>query len=165
MVELFKALAEFQDEVPVIHEETKGYNYTYANLNSVFKTIKPLLKVKGLGFTQFLNGDSLDTYLFHIKTGQKIESSILIPKGVALKGQNEFQTLGSGITYLRRYSLACLLGLITDKDIDACGDTDVEPKLNRCKTLDELKEVYGFLSKSDQSKYATLKNKLKINLK
>ena len=165
MVELFKALAEFQDEVPVIHEETKGYNYTYASINSVFKTIKPLLKEKGLGFTQFLNGDSLDTYLFHIKTGQKIESSILIPKGVVLKGQNEFQTLGSGITYLRRYSLACLLGLITDKDIDACGDADVQQKLNSCKTLDELKTVYSALDSANQSKYATLKNKLKINLK
>ena len=165
MKELFKALAEFQDEVPVIHEETKGFNYTYANLNSVFKTIKPLLKSKGLGFTQFLNGDSLDTYLFHIETGKKIHSTILIPNDVALKGQNQFQTLGSGITYLRRYSLACLLGLITDKDIDACGDTDSEARLNSCKTLDELKTVYGSLSKADQTKCKTIKDNLKTKLK
>lgn len=165
MKELFKALAEFQNEVPVIHEETKGYNYTYANLNSVFKTIKPLLKSKGLGFTQFLNGNSLDTYLFHIETGQKIESSILIPTGISLKGQNEFQTLGSGITYLRRYSLACLLGLITDKDIDACGDVNVDKTLEGCKTLEELKTAYSKLSKADQTKYASLKDELKIKLK
>ena len=164
MVELFKALAEFQDEVPVVHEETQGYNYTYANLNSVFKVIKPLLKEKGLGFTQFLNGNSLDTYLFHIETGQKIESSILIPVGVNLKGQNEFQTLGSGITYLRRYSLACLLGLITDKDIDACGETDVEERLKKCVTLVDLKLIYSGLSKSDQTKYSSIKDELKLKL-
>ena len=42
MKTLFKALADFQNEVPTIHEETKGFNYTYSNLNSIFKVIKPL---------------------------------------------------------------------------------------------------------------------------
>ena len=37
MKTLFKALADFQNEVPTIHEETKGFNYTYSNLNSIFK--------------------------------------------------------------------------------------------------------------------------------
>ena len=121
MKELFKALAEFQNEVPVIHQNTKGYNYTYADLNQVFDVIKPLLKKHGLGFTQYLNDDSLNTTLFHIKSGEVLNSSIEIPK-VTLKGQNEFQALGSGITYLRRYSLSCILGLITDKDADAAGE-------------------------------------------
>ena len=44
MINLLKALAEFQQEVPTIHEDTKGYNYTYANLGQIFKVIKPLLK-------------------------------------------------------------------------------------------------------------------------
>lgn len=121
MKELFKALAEFQNEVPVIHQNTKGYNYTYADLNQVFDVIKPLLKKHGLGFTQYLNHDALETLVFHIESGEHIKSIINIPK-VTLKGQNEFQALGSGITYLRRYSLSCLLGLITDKDADASGE-------------------------------------------
>ena len=49
MKNLLKSLAEFQNEVPVIHEETKGYNYTFANLNTIFKVIKPLLKSSMLG--------------------------------------------------------------------------------------------------------------------
>ena len=40
---------------------------------------------------------------------------------------NDFQTLGSGITYLRRYSLSTILGLITDKDVDACGTQETKP--------------------------------------
>ena len=34
---------------------------------------------------------------------------------------NEYQSFGSGVTYYRRYALASMLGLITDKDLDACG--------------------------------------------
>ena len=32
MKTLFKALADFQNEVPTIHEETKGFKYTYQTL-------------------------------------------------------------------------------------------------------------------------------------
>ena len=120
MKNLLKALSEFQNEVPTIHEETKGFNYTYSNLNSIFKVIKPLLKKHGLGFYQNLDNRNLVTTVYHVESGEQIQSSSAIPE-VTLKGMNDFQTLGSGITYLRRYSLSTILGLITDKDVDACG--------------------------------------------
>ena len=120
MKTLLKALSEFQNEVPTIHEETKGFNYTYSNLNSIFKVIKPLLKKHGLGFYQNLDNRNLVTTVYHVESGEQIQSSSAIPE-VTLKGMNDFQTLGSGITYLRRYSLSTILGLITDKDVDACG--------------------------------------------
>ena len=41
---------------------------------------------------------------------------------------NDYQSLGSGITYLRRYSLSTMLGLITDKDVDACGEAEPKKK-------------------------------------
>ena len=125
MKNLLKALSEFQDEVPTIHEETKGYNYTYSNLNTILAVIKPLLKKHGLGFYQKLEARSLETIVFHVESGEQITSTSEIPQ-VNLKGMNDYQTLGSGITYLRRYSLSVMLGLITDKDIDACGEQ--EPK-------------------------------------
>jgi hypothetical protein len=121
MKNLFKALAEFQNAVPIIHEDTKGYNYTYANLNSIFKVIKPLLKKYKLGFTQMLDGDKLKTIIYHIDSGESIESSVTMPIA-DLKGMNVYQSMGSAITYFRRYSLSCALGLITDKDIDAAGE-------------------------------------------
>ena len=126
MKNLLKALSEFQNEVPTIHEETKGFNYTYSNLNSIFKVIKPLLNKHGLGFYQNLDARSLVTTVFHVESGEQIQSSSDIPQ-VSLKGMNDYQTLGSGITYLRRYSLSVMLGLITDKDVDACGTQ--EPNL------------------------------------
>jgi hypothetical protein len=81
-----------------------------------------LLEKHGLCFTQVLQGTSLKTIIFHIESGEQIESIIDIPQNVELKGMNAFQVLGSAITYLRRYSLSSALGLITDVDNDASGE-------------------------------------------
>ena len=35
MKNLFKALAGFQQEVPAIHQGTKGYGYTYSDLRPI----------------------------------------------------------------------------------------------------------------------------------
>ena len=129
MKHLFKALADFQQEVPVIHKATQGYGYTYADLPKTLEVINPLLKKHGLGFTQLINGTQIATCLFHIESAESIESKIDIPQGVVLKGMNEFQVLGSAITYLRRYALSSMLGLVTDKDTDASGEqVKQEPK-------------------------------------
>ena len=122
MKSLYKALASFQQEVPVIHKGTSGYGYTYADLPAIFETINPLLKKHGLGFTQVFDGHNLVTHLFHVETGEVLSSELPIPQGVSLAKMNDFQVLGSGITYLRRYALSAILGLVTDKDNDAAGD-------------------------------------------
>jgi hypothetical protein len=41
---------------------------------------------------------------------------------VQLKGMNDFQVYGNAISYFRRYSLASILGLVSDKDLDASGE-------------------------------------------
>jgi hypothetical protein len=122
MKHLFKSLAEFQQEVPTIHKATQGYGYTYADLPKIFEVINPLLKKHGLGFTQLINGTELITIVFHVESGETIESKTAIPQNVALKGMNDFQVLGSAITYLRRYALSSILGIVSDKDTDAGGE-------------------------------------------
>ena len=119
---IFKAISEFQQEVPVIHKDTQGFGYTYADLPKIFEVINPLLKKHGLGFTQPLEGKSIRTIIFHIESGETLESVIDIPQEVDLKGMNDFQVLGSAITYLRRYAISSILGLVTDKDTDAHGE-------------------------------------------
>ena len=54
---ILKAISEFQQEVPVIHKDTQGFGYTYADLPKIFEVINPLLKKHGLGFTQPLEGN------------------------------------------------------------------------------------------------------------
>ena len=126
MKNLYKALAKFQSEVGVIYKGAKAgkgdYAYKYASLPSVVEAITPHLKDAGLGFTQPIIIDEgvkmLKTTVFHTDSGEHIDSLIPIPD-VTLRGQNDYQSLGSGITYLRRYTLEAILGLTTTKDDDA----------------------------------------------
>jgi len=124
-LKIYKALADFQQEVPVIHKGTSGFNYTYADLTTIFEVIKPLLKTHGLGFYQAVDLGYVKTTVFHIESGEEVSSKTFIPTGVSLNKMNDFQVLGSGITYLRRYALSAILGLVTDKDTDASGVQDV----------------------------------------
>ena len=127
---LYQALADFQQEVPIIYKTTQGHNYTYADLPAIFGIINPLLKKHGLGFTQLVTVINptdkaipvIETRLFHVEAGESIESTTIIPQNVSLMKMNDFQVLGSAITYLRRYALSSMLGLVTDKDNDASGE-------------------------------------------
>ena len=136
MKNLYKALANFQQEVPVIHKGTSGYGYSYADLPAIFETINPLLKKHGLGFYQAVNGTKIDTTVFHIESGEIITSSTDIPQNVQLAKMNEFQVLGSAITYIRRYALSAMLGLVTDKDTDASGEQVKQATKGSLKTND-----------------------------
>lgn len=143
MKNIFKALADFQYECPIIIKNTQGYGYVFADLPEIVEIIKPLLKTYGLGYTQPLHGNQIKTILFHVESGETIESLTDIPQGVKLSGQNDFQVLGSAITYLRRYSLCSILGLVTEKDTDASGEqnkTENKPKENKSNGLPWLNE-------------------------
>jgi len=169
MKNLFKALSAFQNEVPVIHKGTKGYGYSYADLPSIFPIINPLLLKHGLGFYQAVNGSKIKTVVYHIESAEMIESETEIPQNVSLKGMNEFQVLGSAITYIRRYSLSSLLGLITDKDTDASGEqekkeSDATKRIESCNTQEELVAVWKSLNKEEQQKYVALKDAKKNQL-
>ena len=129
---LFKALANFQQNVPVIHKGASGYGYTYADLPAIFEVINPILKENGLGFSQLLGtnelgANTIETVIFHAETGESLTSTMVIPNDVTLKGMNEFQVMGSAISYYRRYSLSAILGLVSDKDTDASGEQSKKP--------------------------------------
>lgn len=163
MSELYKALAGFQQEVPNIYKNAKGYSYKFADLGEINDVIKPLLKKHGLGYIQPIDGSTIKTIVFHVESGESIESAADIPQGVQLKGMNDFQVLGSAITYLRRYSLSSMLGLITDEDADAAG-TQVNTKTDKIPDLPpkerELSRAKTYLNKKMQDAgYDTVKAK------
>lgn len=177
MKNLFKALANFQQEVPVIHKGTQGYGYSYADLPAIFEVINPLLKKNGLGFTQLMETKTIKTIVFHIESAETLESITDIPQNVSLAKMNEFQVLGSAITYIRRYALSSALGLVTDKDTDATGtQVKTQPQatkpntitipsnllntitkgLNEVKTQEEL-EIYGKSNLDNIKKHPQIK--------
>ncbi len=151
MKNLYKALANFQQEVPVILKDTSGYGYKYADLPAIFEKINPLLQKHGLGFAQPIVGTKIKTILFHIESGETLESETDMPvesliyeevtktdkKGVEFKanvikgfeGMNRAQAIGSLITYFRRYAISSLLGLVTDKDTDGTKPLDINKEI------------------------------------
>jgi hypothetical protein len=154
MKNLIKSLSAFQNECPIIHKDTKGHNYTYADLPQIFSTINPLMKKHGLCFSQLLENDGLKTILFHVETGESLESFTPIPK-IKLGSMNDYQSFGSGVTYYRRYAISSMLGLVTDKDIDAAGVPakpnvsisasdlgELKYQLDGCGDLTRLKEIW-----------------------
>jgi len=137
MKNIFKALADFQQEVPIIHKDAKGHNYTYTPLVTIIEQITPILKKHHLGYYQGIDGTDIKTVIFHVESGETIESITSMPvdsleyidstdskgkpskKLLGFEGMNKAQAYGSLITYFRRYALSSILGLVTDKDADA----------------------------------------------
>lgn len=171
MKNLIKALSDFQNDCPIIHKDTKGHNYTYADLPQIFSVINPLLKKHKLCFTQLLQDNGIRTILFHVESGEQLESFTSIPL-VKLGAMNEYQSYGSGVTYFRRYALSSMLGLVTDKDTDASGSLmpiaqspqfrlDMLPNVH---TEDELGLLYNTfkssLTHSDLEAFKTRKQQL-----
>ena len=74
---IYKALAEFQQDAPVLLKDTDGYGYKYVKLEHIIAQINPLLRKHGLGFTQLVDGNGLKTVLFHIATGRNNNISFL----------------------------------------------------------------------------------------
>ena len=125
--DLAVALNKAQSDFMVAKKDAKNpfFKSKYATLNSVYEAVAPALLSNGFIIIQPIVGDSVETTLIHA-SGQFITSSCPI---VCAK-QNDPQAMGSAITYARRYSLASLLGVMTDEDDDgekAMGRTDKKP--------------------------------------
>lgn len=119
---LAEALAAFQSEMPEIKLDSKvqvktksghQYEFEYATLQNIMKKVLPVLTKNGLAISQIFTGSALQTTLMH-KSGQSIKSTT--PVDVS---NGSMQEIGSRITYMRRYQLSPLLGIVADADDDA----------------------------------------------
>ncbi|HDY89432.1 MAG TPA: hypothetical protein ENH82_15115 [bacterium] len=137
---IIKALAEFQKLCPPIKKDSKAdvktkaggsYSYKYGSLPHILEIIKPLLEKTGLTYTQLLSIESgqrcIITNLYHIETCELLQSVVDIPE-VEFAGMNIYQSMGSGITYLRRYALMAILGIVAEEDDNDAQGEQVKKK-------------------------------------
>lgn len=120
--ELTKALVKAQIAFPSIPKnKTAGmgkYSYRYADLPSILETVTPILGANGLAVVQ-LPGDmtnqtvSIKTMLLH-SSGEFIEQTFQMPIT-----DTKPQSIGSALTYGRRYALTAMLNICADEDDDA----------------------------------------------
>lgn len=116
---LFEALAKAQMEMEVAKTDSTNpfFKSNYADLASIVKASRPFLAKNGLSVAQrILPSDKghihLSTRLCH-SSGQWMEAMMpLIPP------KNDIQTIGSYITYLRRYNYASIVGVVASGEDD-----------------------------------------------
>ena len=120
--ELALALSKAQAEMPPaeLNAVNPFLKNKYADLGSVIKTAKPVLAKHELAMSQLpISNDAqvgVTTILMH-SSGEWIETTMMLHIGEE-KGKTSAQVAGSIISYLRRYSLASILGMYADEDID-----------------------------------------------
>ena len=126
--EIFKAFAAFQGELDNANKVKQGHGYEYADLAECINTAKPFLAKHGLAVAQMLGmsqsgKQTMITMLTH-SSGQYFSSEFEMVEAVLAggSGKNPAQTLGSAITYQRRYAYAAIIGL-AQEDNDAAGLT------------------------------------------
>jgi len=126
------ALAQAQAEMPAVQFNATNpfLKNKYADLGAIISTSKPILGKNGLSVSQLVSTDNsnvgVTTVLMH-NSGEWLESTAWLPVGEG-KGMSQAQVAGSLITYLRRYSLASILGMYADEDGDSNPAPKSEPK-------------------------------------
>ena len=115
IVNLTKALFLFSVKIDKIKKTSKNpfFNSDYADLPTIQAAIAEPLQECGLLMLQIPDGEGLVTMISHAESGEYIMANSTM-KPV----KNDPQSMGSAITYQRRYSLAALLNLNIDKDDD-----------------------------------------------
>ena len=133
------------DEIESITKNKKGFGYSYADLEAVYNEIRPKVKEKNFVIMQTVEKDSgefkrsdsavpvakdkegnitlsgrvewsipcynLHTEVIHLPTYKTISCDLPL----VMEDINP-QSFGSALTYMRRYSLFVVLGIITEDD-------------------------------------------------
>lgn len=131
IINMAKALISLQGKVDKIKKDTTNpfFKTKYASLSTIQDEIQLPLGEVGLCYTQHPeSGNVLTTLLLHAETGEYMQSSFDMNPI-----KNDPQSIGSAITYAKRYALVAILGLNIDDDDDAnhaSGKTEpkAEPK-------------------------------------
>jgi len=132
----FEAMAKFQKEVPALPKDsTVDYtsksgirtHYRHASLGAIANTIRDALEANGLSYrwetTPHDDGRLTVTCIVTHVQGHSERTSMTAPADDS-GSKNPLQAIGSGQTYLRRYTLVPALGLSDTEDTDGRPDRD-----------------------------------------
>ena len=171
MKELYTSLAKFNQEVDKIAKDANNpmFRNNYATVDQIITEIRPILAKNGLSVIQIPMNLNLNdggewvgvkTILIH-ESGQTLESEPFYLKAQAQKvdkntGETSItpQSLGSAITYARRYSLTSFLCLATGQDDDgniASGHKQTQMQTQRQGSVSEaqMKRLYAMTRQAD----------------
>jgi hypothetical protein len=134
---LWAAICALQADMPEVSKNrtAKGakFSYRYADISDVLAAVLPALSRVGLALTQETSiidgGIMLTTRLTHAGTGESVEGHYPVARIT-----DDPQTMGSALTYARRYALCTLIGLAPDDDDDGEATKQRAPAAGRINT-------------------------------
>lgn len=106
-----------KQQIGTVKKDSKNpfHKSNYASLNAYIDASEQHLLANGLILVQAGNGSFLEPIivatLIHPESGQWLKSYLPI-----LNPKQDSQGLGASVTYMRRYSIATLLGLVSEDD-------------------------------------------------
>ena len=111
---LVVALLKAQADVKLVEKEANNpfFKSKYADLPAIDKEYKRVFLKHGLVVTQLIEGMGMITVLAHESGEYMLSTATLNPT------KNDPQGLGSAITYMRRYALAAICGIVSSEDDD-----------------------------------------------
>ena len=128
VIEVLKAINNAKKSMKALKKTKLSADgaYKYVTLDDVLEMLKKILPRFKLGFVQTVeslgNDNYITTTVYH-DNGQFISSSAKIPceKDDFLSA---VQSVGAGITYMRRYALCTIFGIVAEDDVDGnCSST------------------------------------------
>ena len=131
---LATALNAFTGEIEDAKKGSQAHQYKYADLSTILQLARPLMHKHGLAVVQFPISDSgqvgILTRLMHT-SGEWLEQPFMMQSEQS-RGMSAAQSIGSVLTYFRRYALAAVLG-IAQVDDDAAETESNKPAADAAK--------------------------------
>ena len=118
IAKLALAQTKVQKEIKDLPKESKGFAHKYTTFDKLVQYLRPILSKHGISFIQMPCGDNENVGVITIymhTSGEYISSKI---ETQIIQAQNKYQSMGSAITYFKRYSLASFVGIASDEDTD-----------------------------------------------
>ena len=138
------AFLAWQKAMPRIDKLRQGHHYRYVGLSELLNAVLPVLAANDLtlhhstsvrdgtfvvrAVLSHTGGRSISTeYPIDLSSVQEAVGAIKVgPKGERRESMNAIQAQGSALTYARRYTTMCILGITDGLDLDA-ADVSTAP--------------------------------------
>lgn len=139
---------------PAMSAKNPYFENKYVPLDKLLAYIKPLFLEAGFIVVQEA---TYSAGVCMVRTEFIHELGTISSEWIGTENKKDPQGTGSSITYLRRYQLLAICGLVGEADNDGEGGMDrrdtIEKKIDMCDSVESLNALYKSLNKEQKEKY------------